>query len=135
MAILSFAYYESLKRYWSRKKYQRISGAGHCKKKLKVVRLGGAAATPRLYRVRTTPKQQQQLKLVSAIKLLAKFHDAYAGMMIRLANKIGNSNSDGGVFRGKNVAKAGQVSVVSSGEEIDSKLVVEIYKRIVAARQ
>lgn len=134
MAILSFAYYESLKRYWSRKKYQRISGAGHCKKKLKVVRLGGAAATPRLYRIRTTPKQRP-LKLVWPIKLLAKFHDAYAGMMIRLANKIANSNSDGGVFRGKNVAKAGQVSVVSSGEEIDSKLVVEIYKRIVAARQ
>lgn len=130
MAILSFAYYESLKRYWRRKKYQRISGASHFQKKLKMVSLGGASATRRLDRIRTTPKRRQL-----PIKLLANFHDAYARMMICVANKIANSNSNEGLCRGKKVAKARQVSVVSSGEEINSKLFMEIYERIVAARQ
>ncbi|KAJ4709864.1 Transcriptional repressor NrdR like [Melia azedarach] len=129
MAILSLAYYESLKRYWRRRKYQRINGVK--RKKLRILRLGGGGSPRRIWRIRRrNPKQH--LKLISPIKLLEKFHEAYVGMMIAVAKKMANPNSNNG---GKKVAKDRQVSLVSSGEEVDSKMVVEIYKKLAASRQ
>ncbi|KAJ4709862.1 Transcriptional repressor NrdR like [Melia azedarach] len=136
MEIFPLAYYARLKRYSRRRKYQRIYGARstHGKRKLQVLRLGGGAASPRrFWRIRTISKLR--LKIFSPIKLLAKFHQAYVDMMICLANKMANSTSNGGFLRGKKVAKAQQVSLVSSGEEVDSKLVMEIYKNLAASRQ
>lgn len=138
MDIVHLAYYERLNRYWRRRKYQRINGASHGKRKLKILRLGGGAAdAPRhhLWRIRRVPKLYW--KMISPIKLLAKIRDAYVSMMICLANKMANTDINGGLFKSKkNIAKQREVSIlVSSGEQVDSRLVLEIYNRLAASRQ
>lgn len=138
MDIVHLAYHERLNRYWRRRKYQRINGASHGKRKLKILRLGGGAAdAPRrhLWRIRRVPKLHW--KMISPIKLLAKIRDAYVGMMICLANKMANTDINGGLFKSKkNIAKQREVSIlVSSGEQVDSRLVLEIYNRLAASRQ
>ncbi|KAJ4709863.1 Transcriptional repressor NrdR like [Melia azedarach] len=132
--ILPSSYHESLKRYWRRRKYQRVYG----KRKIQVLRLGGGAASHsqrrRLFwRIRRIPRLR--LKIISPIKLLRKFHDAYVNMMICLANKIVNSSSNGGLLRGKKVAKAREIMVSSGEEVVDARLVMEIYKKLTASRQ
>lgn len=134
MAILPAGeYFESLRRHWRRRKYQRISGATHSKRKLQVLRLGGGAADAprrrRLWRIRRIPKLHW--KIVSPIKLLAKLSDAYAGMMICLANKMAN----GGFLRGKKPAKPRHLVWASTGDQVDTRLVEEIYKQLVASRR
>ncbi|KAK9277081.1 hypothetical protein L1049_006620 [Liquidambar formosana] len=125
------SYYDSLKRYWRRRRYQRLNGANTNKRKLKIMRLGGNCRR-RLWTIRAIPRLR--LRLISPIKLLAKFHDAYINMMIRLACNVQNSNRTG-AFRGKRIARGCQISMASSGEEVDSRLVLEIYKRMVSTRE
>lgn len=136
MVILRCEDYERLKRSWRRRNYQKgISfGKAHRKRKLRIIRLGGAAPARWLWRIKRTPKLL--LKIFSPIKVLVKFHDAYVDMMIRLTNKMANPNSNGGFIgtRRKKVAKTRQVLLVSPVEEVDSKLVQEIYKNLAASR-
>ncbi|CAK7326645.1 unnamed protein product [Dovyalis caffra] len=126
MEIISSASYGNVKRYWRRKGYQRLNGAN--KRKLKIARLGSG----RRWKLRIVPAQLH-MKIASPIKILAKVHDAYIDMMIRLATNIGSLNNKG-FFRGKKVAKDQHISMVSSGDEVDSRLVLEIYKRLAASR-
>ncbi|GMY18460.1 hypothetical protein FCV25MIE_13699 [Fagus crenata] len=122
METVPSTYYGNLKRYWRRRRYQRLNGANNNKRKLKITRLGGTAR--RLWRVRRTPKLTL-IKVVSLspIKLLAKFHDAYVKMMIRLVSNVKNPKDDR------------RISVVSSGEEVDGRFVLEIYKRIASTHE
>lgn len=134
MAILPAGeYFESFRRHWRRRKYQRISGATHSRKKLPVLWLGGgspdAPRRRRLWRIRRIPKLHW--KIVSPIKLLAKLNDAYAGMMICLANKMAN----GGFLGGKKPAKPRHLVWASTGDQVDTRLVAEIYKHLVASRR
>ncbi|XP_015876716.3 uncharacterized protein LOC107413318 [Ziziphus jujuba] len=135
MEIVSPSYYENLKRYWRRRRYQRLSGSNKIKRKLKVERLGDKETHSRRrcsWKIRALPKLRV-LKLVSPAKLLAKFHDSYVDMMIGLAGNVATSNRVG-FARKRVVAKDQQISVVSCGEEVDSRLVLEIYKRFAASR-
>jgi len=125
MEIISSACYENVKRYWRRNRYQRLNGAS--KRKLKIARLGSG----RRWKLRAVPKLH--MEIASPIKLLAKFHDAYIDMMLRLATNIGSLNNKG-FFRGKKVAKDQHISMVSSGDEVDSRLLLEIYKKLAASR-
>lgn len=135
MAILPAGeYFESFRRHWRRRKYQRISGATHSRKKLPVLWLGGGSPDAprrrrRLWRIRRIPKLHW--KIVSPIKLLAKLNDAYAGMMICLANKMAN----GGFLGGKKPAKPRHLVWASTGDQVDTRLVEEIYKHLVASRR
>ncbi|KAH7516459.1 hypothetical protein FEM48_Zijuj10G0137400 [Ziziphus jujuba var. spinosa] len=117
------------------RRYQRLSGSNKIKRKLKVERLGDNETHSRRrcsWKIRALPKLRV-LKLVSPAKLLAKFHDSYVDMMIGLAGNVATSKRVG--FAGKRVvAKDQQISVVSCGEEVDSRLVLEIYKRFAASR-
>ncbi|KAM3741260.1 hypothetical protein ACB098_08G162800 [Castanea mollissima] len=106
MEIVPSSYYENLERYWGRRRCLRLNGADSNKKKLMIARLGGTAHGVR----RTTPKHL--FNTASPTKVLAKFHDAYVDMMILLARNVGNLNK---VSR--------QISMVSSGEEVDSGFV------------
>ncbi|KAJ0094838.1 hypothetical protein Patl1_15088 [Pistacia atlantica] len=148
MEILPLAYYENLKRFLRRRKYQRLnstlssssSSPTHQlnKKKLKISRLGGCRinSTRRLWRIRRrTPKLH--FKIVSTpIKYLAKFHDKYVDIMISVAKKVVNPNSIGGFLGGRRAAKARHFALVSSSEEVvDSRLVMEMYKKLTASRQ
>lgn len=134
MEIVPYAYYESLKRYWRRRRYQRLNGANYTtnRRKLRIARLGGNCSSTtstgrRLWRVKSSPKLSFDI-ILSPIKVLTKFHDAYVDMMIRLAGNVGNPNSVD-LLGGKRVPKGRQISVVSCGEEVEGRLVLEIYKR------
>ncbi|KAL6295113.1 hypothetical protein ACE6H2_003255 [Prunus campanulata] len=133
MEIFPTTHCDNLKRYWRRRRYQRLNG--DTKKKMRVTRLGGAngpKTTRRVWKLRSAIPKLRLMKFLSPIKLLAKFHDAYVDMMHRIA---GNAASVGRVS-GKKVARAqDQISVASCGDEVDSRLVLEIYKRLAASRQ
>ncbi|KAG6715131.1 hypothetical protein I3842_05G235800 [Carya illinoinensis] len=137
------ACYESLKRYWRRRRYQRlINGtANNNKRKLKIIRLGirsTGAARRGFWRVRRSSQKlirfNNNINAVSPIKLLAKFHDSYVDMMIRLVGNIGNLNNVD-LFGGKRVPKGRQISMVCNGEEVDGRFVLEMYKRMASTRE
>lgn len=126
MDILSTVFNESTKRYWRRRRYQRLSGgAPNNKKKLKIRRLGGSGH--RLWKIKLIPKFQ--LSIASPVKLLVKFHDAYIDMMIRLVGNAGNS-SNIGLFGGQIIPRGPHISMVSTYEKMDNRLVLEINKRL-----
>ncbi|PON34191.1 hypothetical protein PanWU01x14_346350 [Parasponia andersonii] len=138
MEIGPITYYESLKRYWRRRRYQRLHGSNHTKRKVLITRLGDGGSRRRQWKMRSyKPKLLVSLRrILSPLTLLAKFHDAYVDTMIWLA---GNMATGAGAFAGKKVAKTKQISTVSSNadhqELVDSRLVLEIYKRLAASRQ
>ncbi|KAM7275788.1 hypothetical protein ACFE04_017654 [Oxalis oulophora] len=115
-------------RYWRRRNYQRLDGSNN-RKKLKIARLGGK-------NFRKFPNSKIIRTLVSPIKLLAKVHDAYVKMMIRLANKVANMSKNGGPLKSKSVARAKHISVITlrGGDQVDSRILLEIYKKLVASR-
>ncbi|RVX12722.1 hypothetical protein CK203_011727 [Vitis vinifera] len=131
MEISPATCYENLKRYWRRRRrrYQRRTGATTNKRKLRVVRLGGVNHR----KIRLIPKLR--LKIFSPIKLLAKFHDAYVDMMIAFACNVGKINKVW-ALGDERIAKSSQVLMVSTTcEEVDSRMVLEIYKRLAASPQ
>ncbi|XP_058088905.1 uncharacterized protein LOC131235651 [Magnolia sinica] len=121
MEILPFQIYESLKRYWRRRRYQRLNGAG--KRNVRVVRLGGNSR--RSWRVRPIPKLR--MKIPSPIKILARIRDAYMNAMLGVA---GNGVD---AFGGRRVPKA-RVPSAKAGD-FESRLLFEICKSIAASRQ
>ncbi|PRQ40271.1 hypothetical protein RchiOBHm_Chr4g0434241 [Rosa chinensis] len=134
MEIAPSSYYTNLKRYWRRRRYQRLSVDN--KKKLRVQRLGGGpnGTSPprRFFKIR----KLRFLKFVSPINLLAKVHGAYVDMMVMMAGNVGGARRIAG--GSKKVAKAqDQISVAATcGEQaVDTRLVLEIYKRLAASRQ
>lgn len=132
--IVPISYLEHLKRYWRRRRYQRLALSGANKKrKLQVTRLGDKGKIFRHWKLRVVPKLR--LKFVSPLKILARFHDSYVDLMVRLASNVAKFTNNG-VLAGKSkVAKEKQISFVyNGGEEIDSKFVLELYKRIAASR-
>ncbi|KAA8529103.1 hypothetical protein F0562_034098 [Nyssa sinensis] len=125
MDILPGAYFENIKRYWRRRKYQRLDDSN--RKKMKITRLGNR--NRKVCKIRLVPKLR--FKIVSPIKLLAKFHDGYINMMIGL---VGNKKAS--LLGEKRVPKGGPVPIVSASDEIvDCRMVMEIYKRLVSTRE
>ncbi|KAI8539026.1 hypothetical protein RHMOL_Rhmol09G0149200 [Rhododendron molle] len=119
-------YLVNLKRYWRRRKYQRLDNN---KKRTKVARLGNNQR--RGWKLRLARKLK--FKVFLPVKLIrAKFHRAYINMMVRL---VGDKET--GLFGGKKIPKSGPVMMVasSSNEIIDDEMVLEIYKRLVSTRQ
>ncbi|RVW77513.1 uncharacterized protein LOC117930456 [Vitis riparia] len=128
MEILSFQKSFGFGRHWRRGKYQRLDVAN--KRNVKMVRLGGKQR--RFWRIRQIPKLH--LKIISPLKLLAKLKNAYVSMMLNLSGSVGALNS-GNVFGGKRVPKARQVPIAYSNDEFDNRLVLEIYKSMIASRE
>ncbi|KAJ4707043.1 Transcriptional repressor NrdR like [Melia azedarach] len=130
--------YNSLKRYWRRTRYQKLDGTragSRWKKKVKITRLRGSSG--RFWRIKAVPKLLLRINIVSPLQLWTKFKNAYVQMMNNWAGKVGYLN-DANVFGGKMIPKAGQgpaVNVVYSGDEVEKRLVLEIYKALVATQE
>ena len=140
MEIVPTTYYENLKRYLRRRKYQRMYASNHSgdKRNLKITRLGvgGTVSPRRRWKIPRKPKLICLKRIFSPIKLVAKFHETYVDVMNRMAGSVAHKSSGAGPFAGTKVAKTEQISMVSCGDElVDSKLVLEIYKRLAASRQ
>ncbi|KAJ8761256.1 hypothetical protein K2173_001312 [Erythroxylum novogranatense] len=129
MELLSKPFPGTWKRYWRRKRYQRIDGAGS-RKNTKTLRLGG----PKPRRVWKIKAVKLRLRLFSPLKLWNKLKNAYVDMMLSLAGNAGYLSSDN-VFGSKRIPKARQViPVVYSNEEVENRLIYEIYKALEATR-
>ncbi|PSR91124.1 hypothetical protein CEY00_Acc28466 [Actinidia chinensis var. chinensis] len=131
MDIVPATYWETLKRYLRRRRrYKRLSGAASSKKRLKTTRLGGK--TRGIWKLRLAPR----LKInVSPIKLLVKFHDAYVDLMTHLV-----VNSNVVLFGEKRRIPQGRpvpnvVCASTNDKNGDSKLVMEIYKKLVSSKE
>jgi hypothetical protein len=118
----------SLKRYWRRQRYQRLHGSKRIRKNVKTMRLGDGPG--RGWRIRALPKLR--LKIGSPLKLWTKLKNAYMNTMLSLAGNVAHlSSSNTNVFGGKRIPKARQpVPLNYSFEEIENRLVIEIYKAL-----
>lgn len=132
MDILEIANLESLKRYWRRRRYQRLDNTHKSKRKLKIARLGNR--NQRYSNVKLS--HNLRIKIISPTKLFAKFYRVYVDVMIRL---VSYKKSNNGLIGEKKVPKPNNRAclMVSSGtnEVVDCRLVLEIYKRIMSSRE
>lgn len=130
--------YKSLKRYWRRRKYQRLHGVG--KRNVRVVRLGGGKDNRRVWKVRTVPRLRlkQWIPFLSPVKILARLRDAYMAAMLGFEGKAGSLHSGAdstfGANRDPPKRRSGKVSA-SSAEAFEARLLLEMCKSIVASRE
>ncbi|KAK1390023.1 Transcriptional repressor NrdR like [Heracleum sosnowskyi] len=116
---------ESMKRYWKRKQYQRLNDTTNRKRKLRIARLG----SQRQQVVNFNETTKVMLKFFSPIKFFSKFRN---GLIVCLS-----SNNDKKLLQDKpDFSRKGQAVPMVSGtnnEVVDARLILEIYKRLVAS--
>ncbi|KAL9424945.1 hypothetical protein AB3S75_031967 [Citrus x aurantiifolia] len=123
--------YSSVKRCWRRRGYQKLKDSR--KRNVRVVRLKGPPTSSRCWRIKAVPKLCFKIFVASPLQLLTKFKNAYIRKMNNLAGTVGSLNTES-VFGGKRIPKARQgEKVVYSNEEVENRLVLEIYKILVAS--
>ncbi|KAL0343384.1 UNVERIFIED_CONTAM: hypothetical protein Sangu_1225800 [Sesamum angustifolium] len=124
---MSIPFGGSLRRQWRRRGYNRLSPTN--RRNLKLARLG--AARNRSWRLRLAPKLRL-IRLASPFKLWHKLKNAYMNMMLRFAASAGYSNT-ASVFGAKRIPKARGAPMAYSRTEFENRLVLEIYKSVVAS--
>ena len=131
MELLPKPFYRNLNRYWRRRRYRRLDETVRSRKKLQVIRFGGAPIR-RNWKIRD-PRRLRILRFIgtSPLKLWTKFKTAYINMMVNLAGSVGYLNTNN-VFGGKRIPKSGPSndSTVYSGDEVERRLIIEIYKAL-----
>ncbi|KAF5457480.1 hypothetical protein F2P56_021580 [Juglans regia] len=123
----------SLKRCWRRQQYQRLYGSKTNRRNMKVMRFGDSPR--RVWRIRSAiPKLRW--KIGSPFKIWAKLKNAYINMMVNLAGNVGYLSTTN-VFGGKRIPKGrqGAAAAVYSVEEVENRLIFEIYKVLQASRE
>ena len=101
------------------------------KRKLKIARLGSKRNSQKEVKIKKVEKFR--FKIITPVKLVARLHEAYMDAMIRLA---GTKRIDHVSNEAKRAAKCKPIPMVSgpTNEMVDSRAVVEIYKRVVSTR-
>ncbi|PIN01712.1 hypothetical protein CDL12_25781 [Handroanthus impetiginosus] len=113
-----------------RRSYNKLSPTK--KRNVKVVKFGaGTTSRPRSWRLRLAPKLRL-VRLVTPLKLWYKFKNAYMKMMLRIANNSGTSNGVN-VFGTKRIPKARDVPTAYPRSDFENRLILEIYKSMVAS--
>lgn len=119
--------------YWRRRRYERLDGSTRSRKKNKVQL--GEKGRKRFGRIKIKPRFRW-LRLVSPKKLLIKLRDGYVKMMLSFANSAALS---GGYGYGSGFGIGEGVGAMGLGrpplKEYDEKMIVEIYKSLVAQQQ
>ncbi|KAK8711928.1 hypothetical protein V6N13_147184 [Hibiscus sabdariffa] len=122
----------TLKRFWRRRRYRLNGGeAIRNRKKIKVVRMGGGSQ--RFWKIKATPKLRCRM-IGWPMKVLRKLKDGYMNMMLRLAGSVGYLSKEN-EFGGKRIPKARKVALGYSNSEFDQRLLYEIYKNLIPARE
>lgn len=109
------------KKQWKRRGYNRITPTN--RKNVKIVRFGTANKRP--WRLRLAPKLRV-MRLASPMKLWFRFKNAYMKMMLRISNT-------GNLFGDKRIPQARDAPMAYSRSEFENRLVLEIYKSMVAS--
>ena len=97
---------------------------------MQVARFGGNIPPRRFWKIKAVPKLRLKKIIVSPLKLLRKLKNSYLNLMFNLAGNVGSLNTDN-VFGNKRIPKARDSKVVYSSEEVENRLVSEIYKALV----
>ncbi|KAF0926982.1 hypothetical protein E2562_029210 [Oryza meyeriana var. granulata] len=130
-----------IRSYWGRRKYQRLEAANGGGKTRATQQLGGARRgggwglrLRRLLRVRV-----RVAKALSPVRLLARIRDAYVGGMLavsRKASAMALPNAPEGLWP-RRVPRRKQLRAPGPGQltDFEQRLVVEIYKSIVASKE
>ncbi|KAK8569186.1 hypothetical protein V6N13_107044 [Hibiscus sabdariffa] len=123
----------TLRRYWRRRRYQRLYGGEAIKKgrSMKVRRMGGRSPR-RSWKIKAMPKLRWRAVIGSPMKLLAKLRNGYMNMMLRIAGSVGYLGTEK-EFGGKRIPKARKVALGYSNSEFDQRLLHEIYKNLIPA--
>ncbi|XP_073029920.1 uncharacterized protein [Primulina eburnea] len=118
---------KSLSRQWRRRGYStRLSPT---RRKLKAERFGGNLKCSWKVRIK---RKLRLVRLVSPWKLWYSFKNAYTNMMLRLANTSHTANS-GNLFGQKRIPKARDLKQTYTRSEFENRLILEIYKSMVAS--
>ncbi|KAL1824134.1 hypothetical protein DCAR_0312176 [Daucus carota subsp. sativus] len=113
----------------TRKGHKRINWSGPNRNNMDTVRLGGSPR--RAWRIRVVPKMRFKRVLSSPSRLWKKLKTGYVNMMLNLAK-----NQSANVFGGKRIPMGRQFPTGSyTSAEFDKRLVLEIYKSLVASRE
>lgn len=121
------AYKGGLKGYWKRRAYQRLDGRGGGSRRRNRAELGGGRRR-RFWRIRIAPPRLRFLsRAASPKRLLARIRDAYVRMMLSFASTRAIA-AGYAVYGGDTVAGFGRPQL----KEYDEKMIVEIYKSLVA---
>ncbi|KAK4426612.1 hypothetical protein Salat_1429900 [Sesamum alatum] len=120
-----------VKRQWRRRGYNKLSPTS--RRTVKIVKFGAGSASPskRSWRLRLPPKLRL-VRLASPLRLWHRLKNAYMKMMLRFANTSGTSNSVN-IFGAKRIPKARDVPAAHSRSEFENRLILEIYKSMVAS--
>ncbi|KAM7278440.1 hypothetical protein ACFE04_005574 [Oxalis oulophora] len=135
MELLPKPFYGSMKRYWKRKQYEKLEDDNYNNKsitsrKTNVKTIGNKR---RFWKIKTTPKLRLK-KISSPMKLVwIKLKNFYVDAMLNLAGNVGYLNTEN-TFGSKRVPKGRQIQVKYSSEQIEERIVYEIYKAFVASR-
>ncbi|KAL3510703.1 hypothetical protein ACH5RR_030104 [Cinchona calisaya] len=132
MDVLNIRYLDGLKRYWRRRKYQRLDDAIKTKRKLKIARFGDHQNNHKKeLKIMKKVNKKLEFKIMTPGELVTKFHQAYVDAMVHLG---GNKRIDHVKNEAKRVAKCQPIPMLSSStnEMIDSRLALEIYSRVIS---
>lgn len=126
-----------LRGYWRRKKYVRLDGYDRRswrRRRVEVATMGGtgggggsdrrSGGRKRFWRIRIVPRLRF-LRLSTPKRLLIRLRDAYVNMMLRLANSPALAGAGGYSY-------GAPAMPVRKVKEYDEKMIVEIYKTLVA---
>ncbi|XP_062103665.1 uncharacterized protein LOC133814760 [Humulus lupulus] len=133
MELLPKPLYRNLNRFWRRRQYRRLDKAARGRKKLAVAWFGGEPVR-RKWKLRA-PRRLRILQLIgrSPLKLWSKIKNGYINMMVNLAGNVGSLNTNN-VFGAKRIPKSkpahDRKSIVYSGDEVERRLIIEIYKAL-----
>ncbi|KAK1357481.1 hypothetical protein POM88_050737 [Heracleum sosnowskyi] len=124
---MEFSLSKSIRRSVKRRGYTRVSDdeTNREYKNMKVVKFGGNSK--RGWKIRVAKKLK--LKNLSPLKLWKKIKTRYVNMMLNLGN------GGGSVFGQKRIPQARQLQITYAPTEFENRLVLEIYKSLVASRE
>ncbi|ESW11185.1 hypothetical protein PHAVU_008G008800 [Phaseolus vulgaris] len=128
-SLLSKPTYGGIKRYFRRRRYQRLDSGGAAtftgERKTKMIRL--RRSPHRQWKIRVVPKLTWMVR--SPLKMLAKLKSAYMNFMLR------SMNTDN-IFGNKKILKIDrQASKGYKSNEFEARLIFEISKALVASHE
>ena len=136
MEGVSVNVYKGLRGYWTRRNYQRLGGSGRGRKIRTVDAGSGRTRRRRLWRFKISRKLKLKFRLnVSLLRspkrLLIWLRDRYVRMMMGLANtRVCSTAGFGGAVADPGINSFGSIPL----KEYDQRVIVEIYKSLVAAQ-
>ncbi|KAI3682769.1 hypothetical protein L1987_83006 [Smallanthus sonchifolius] len=116
MADLKTGVYKGVKRYWRRRSYRRLATTTTDEFRSKPRKWSWKIRMPRRLKIRFSPK-----------KLIARVHDAYVRMMMRVASSLVVRTGVVGGYGGGGFGEFGMRPV----KEYDEKMIIQMYNSMV----